>query len=69
MFSTLPVNRNTAIMSFLPNSTAGSYPFIHPLNTSLKFKKVSSGDLLASGVLAADTWIHIAVVRMSRIHI
>ena len=57
------VNINTAIMDFRPNSTTGSYPFIQPLNTDLKFKNVSSGDLIASGVLAANTWIHIAVVR------
>ena len=57
------VNRNTAIMDFRPNSTAGSYPFIQPLNTDLRFQNVSSGTLTASGVLAADTWIHIAVVR------
>jgi hypothetical protein len=57
------VNINTAIMDFRPNSTTGSYPFIQPVNTNLKMKNVSSGDLTASGVLAANTWIHIAVVR------
>jgi hypothetical protein len=29
----------------------------------LKFQNVSSGTLTASGVLSANTWIHIAVVR------
>ena len=57
------VNINTAIMDFRPDSTTGSYPFIQPHNTNLKFQNVSSGTLTASGVLSANTWIHIAVVR------
>ena len=57
------VNRNTAIMDFRPNSTTGSYPFIQPINTNLRMQNVSSGNLEATGVLAANTWIHIAVVR------